>query len=120
MSSDWPNVVRCWPLWEPSRRPVRLRCTRLLRMFASALVNLYTADIDAGLRFYRDLLGFEETFRTPIVGTPQHVELTLNGFTLGLGTGRRQGRHTESTQHPAVPRWPLWSGPTTSTKPSST
>ena len=55
-------------------------------MFASALVNLYTADIDAGLRFYRDLLGFEETFRTPTEGTPEHVELVLNGFALGLGT----------------------------------
>jgi lactoylglutathione lyase len=55
-------------------------------MFASAFVNLYTADIEAGLRFYRDLLGFEETFRTPTEGTPEHVELTLNGFGLGLGT----------------------------------
>jgi catechol 2,3-dioxygenase-like lactoylglutathione lyase family enzyme len=55
-------------------------------MFASALVNLYTRDIEAGLRFYRDQLGFSETFRTPREGTPEHVELQLNGFTLGLGT----------------------------------
>jgi lactoylglutathione lyase len=55
-------------------------------MFAAALVNLYTADIEAGLHFYQDLLGFEETFRTPKDGTPEHVELALNGFTLGLGT----------------------------------
>jgi lactoylglutathione lyase len=55
-------------------------------MFASVLINLYTSDIEAGLRFYRDLLGFEETFRTPKEGTPEHVELTLNGFALGLGT----------------------------------
>ena len=55
-------------------------------MFTSAFVNLYTADIEAGLRFYRDLLGFTETFRTPRDGTPEHVELTLNGFGLGLGT----------------------------------
>lgn len=55
-------------------------------MFATAFVNLYTADIEAGLRFYRDQLGFEETFRTPLEGTPEHVELTLNGFALGLGT----------------------------------
>jgi lactoylglutathione lyase len=55
-------------------------------MFASAFVNLYTADIEAGLRFYRDMLGFEETFRTPREGTPEHVELVLNGFALGLGT----------------------------------
>jgi lactoylglutathione lyase len=55
-------------------------------MFATPMVNLYTADIEAGLRFYRDLLGFEEAFRTPTQGSPEHVELTLNGFTLGLGT----------------------------------
>lgn len=50
------------------------------------MVNLYTRDIEAGLRFYRDLLGFEETFRTPLDGVPAHVELRLGGFTLGLGT----------------------------------
>lgn len=55
-------------------------------MFATGFVNLYTADIEAGLRFYRDLLGFEETFRTPRDGTPEHVELTLNGFAIGLGS----------------------------------
>ena len=55
-------------------------------MFVSALVNLYTHDIEAGIRFYRDLIGFEETFRTPTDGTPEHVELELNGFTIGLGT----------------------------------
>lgn len=51
-----------------------------------ALVNLYTRDIEAGLRFYRDLLGFVETFRTPTEGVPEHVELRLDGFTVGLGT----------------------------------
>jgi lactoylglutathione lyase len=55
-------------------------------MFSSALVNLYTSDIEAQVGFYRDLLGFSETFRTPREGTPTHVELTLGGFTLGLGT----------------------------------
>jgi len=56
-------------------------------MFATgALVNLYTRDIEAGMRFYRDLLGFTETFRTPTEGIPDHVELRSNGFTVGLGT----------------------------------
>jgi lactoylglutathione lyase len=55
-------------------------------MFANGLVNLYTHDIEAGLRFYRDLLGFTETFRTPAEGVPEHVELRLGGFTVGLGT----------------------------------
>jgi lactoylglutathione lyase len=55
-------------------------------MFATGLVNLYTRDIEAGLHFYRDLLGFTETFRTPAEGIPEHVELRLEGFTIGLGT----------------------------------
>ncbi|MGN6302971.1 MAG: VOC family protein [Angustibacter sp.] len=55
-------------------------------MFTSALVNLYTSDIEAAVAFYRDVIGFTETFRTPREGTPAHVELTLGGFTLGLGS----------------------------------
>ncbi len=55
-------------------------------MFTAALVNLYTRDIEAALAFYGDLLGFTETFRTPRDGTPDHVELQVGGFTVGLGT----------------------------------
>ena len=55
-------------------------------MFDTALVNLYTHDIEAGIHFYRDLLGFVETFRTPAEGVPEHIELRLGGFTVGLGT----------------------------------
>lgn len=31
-------------------------------------------------------LGFIETFRTPAVGEPVHIELKLDGFTLGIAT----------------------------------
>jgi lactoylglutathione lyase len=55
-------------------------------MFVTGLVILYTRDIEAGLHFYRDLLGFKETFRAPAEGVPEHVELQLDGFTVGLGT----------------------------------
>ena len=55
-------------------------------MFVTGFVNLYTRDIEAGLHFYRDLLGFTETFRTPTEGMPSHVELRLNDFMIGLGT----------------------------------
>ena len=55
-------------------------------MFTTGLVNLYTGDIEAGVRFYRDLLGFEETFRTPREGVPEHVEFHLGGFMVGLGS----------------------------------
>ncbi len=55
-------------------------------MITSGLVNLYTRDIEAGIRFYRDLLGLRETFRTPREGTPEHVEFAAGGFVIGLGT----------------------------------
>lgn len=60
--------------------------TAHMDLAAGALVNLYTNDIEAGIRFYRDLLGFKETFRTPSQGIPEHVEFRSNGFTVGLGT----------------------------------
>jgi lactoylglutathione lyase len=72
-------------------------------VFVNGFVNLYTADIEAGLRFYRDLLGFEETFRTPKEGIPEHVELTLNGFMLGLGTVEAARRVHGVDPSPGVP-----------------
>jgi lactoylglutathione lyase len=62
------------------------RLATVVVMFATPMVNLYTRDIEAGLRFYRDLLGFTETFRTPHEGVPSHVELRLDGFMIGLGS----------------------------------
>ncbi len=38
------------------------------------------------MRFYRDLLRFRETFRTPARGTPIHIELRLGSFILGLAS----------------------------------
>jgi lactoylglutathione lyase len=38
------------------------------------------------MRFYGELLRFRETFRTPTEGVPEHIELELAGFTIGLGT----------------------------------
>jgi len=54
--------------------------------FTNPQVNLYAADIEASLRFYRDVLGFTETFRVPAAGAPAHVELTLGSFKLGIAT----------------------------------
>jgi lactoylglutathione lyase len=55
-------------------------------VFTTPLLNLYTSDIGASIAFYGDLLGFVETFRTPMEGQPEHIEFRLDGFTLGLGT----------------------------------
>jgi len=76
-------------------------------VFTEGFVNLYTRDIEAGLRFYRDLLGFKETFRTPKVGTPTHVELTLNGFGVGLGTVEAAKRRHGVDATPGLPSMEL-------------
>jgi lactoylglutathione lyase len=55
-------------------------------MFRDCLTNLYCADLDASLRFYRDLLGFTETFRYPGEGAPLHVELRLAGTVVAVST----------------------------------
>ena len=54
--------------------------------FANPQVNLYAHDIEGSVRFYRDVLGFAETFRVPREGVPDHVELHLGSFKLGLAT----------------------------------
>ncbi|HTP55355.1 MAG TPA: VOC family protein [Thermoplasmata archaeon] len=88
-------------------------------MFDSAFVNLYTHDIEAGIRFYRDLLGFRETFRTPRDGVPTPVEMSLQGFGLGLGTvdAAKRVHGVDATR--AVLRWSWSSGPTTSMRRSA-
>lgn len=52
-------------------------------MFRTPMINLYTVDIAKSRAFYGGL-GFVETFRTPKEGQLDHVELTLDGFTIGI------------------------------------
>lgn len=52
-------------------------------MFRTPQINLYSRDVSRALDFYLGL-GFVETFRTPRAGPPDHVEVTLDGFTLGI------------------------------------
>jgi predicted enzyme related to lactoylglutathione lyase len=53
--------------------------------FRSPQINLYARDLPRLATFYAGL-GFVETFRTPAEGAAEHVELTLNGFRLGIAT----------------------------------
>jgi lactoylglutathione lyase len=55
-------------------------------MFRNPQINFYVTDVDASLRFYRDLFGFTETFRTPRDGKPIHVEMRLGELTLGVAS----------------------------------
>lgn len=53
--------------------------------FKSPMINLYSLDLSRAAAFYSEL-GFFESFRTPASGEPVHIELTLEGFTLGIAT----------------------------------
>ena len=55
-------------------------------MFGSPQINFHVRDVEASVGFYRDVLGFKETFRTPEEGIPDHVELRLDGFVLGVAS----------------------------------
>ena len=55
-------------------------------MFSDPQINFYVVDVEASARFYSELFGFSETFRTPDKGAPIHVELSLGPLKLGLVT----------------------------------
>jgi predicted enzyme related to lactoylglutathione lyase len=56
------------------------------------MINLYARDLSRAVAFYTQL-GFVETFRTPSSGPPVHVELKLDGFTLGIATVEAAQQH---------------------------
>jgi catechol 2,3-dioxygenase-like lactoylglutathione lyase family enzyme len=60
--------------------------------FKEPMINLYSRDLPRAVAFYCDL-GFLETFRTPASGDPVHVELALDGFTLGVATVEAAREH---------------------------
>ena len=71
--------------------------------FLSVMPNLYTADIEASVAFYRDLLGGTETFRTPVSGTPVHVEIRVGDVTVAISGAAEvepQGLPAPSPGHP--------------------
>lgn len=55
-------------------------------MFTSLMPHLYTSDIERAIAFYRDDLGFTQTFRFPPEGKPEHVELRVGEVVLGIST----------------------------------
>jgi catechol 2,3-dioxygenase-like lactoylglutathione lyase family enzyme len=53
--------------------------------FSSPSINIITRNVVRLASFY-ERLGFRETFRTPLEGTPAHVEMTLDRFTIGVSS----------------------------------
>jgi predicted enzyme related to lactoylglutathione lyase len=60
--------------------------------FSAPMINLYSRDLSRAVAFYSGM-GFVETFRTPASGEPVHVELKLDGFTLGIATVEAAREH---------------------------
>lgn len=54
-------------------------------MFSDPMINVYTHDVARLTGFYESI-GFRETFRTPTEGTPEHVEVRLDHFTLAISS----------------------------------
>jgi hypothetical protein len=53
-------------------------------VFRDPQINTYVREVVGIVRFYPEQLGFVETFRTPEVGSPVHVEVRLGGLILGF------------------------------------
>jgi lactoylglutathione lyase len=59
--------------------------SRMTVTFQSAFPILYSEDLAASLRFYRDLLGFAVTYRFPEDAEPVFVGLELSGSEIAIG-----------------------------------
>src|SRR6516164_8135411 len=60
--------------------------------YRAPMINLYARDLPRAAAFYAQL-GFVGTCRTPATGQPSHVELTLDGFKLGIVTIEAARKH---------------------------
>ncbi len=56
-------------------------------MYGEFFPMLATRDLGPMLHFYRDLLGFEQTYQFPPDGAPGYVGLRLGVSELGIGAG---------------------------------
>jgi predicted enzyme related to lactoylglutathione lyase len=54
-------------------------------VFRTPSINIYTRNLNHLIEFYESV-GFRQTFRTPKLGEPDHVELKLDQFTMGIAT----------------------------------
>jgi catechol 2,3-dioxygenase-like lactoylglutathione lyase family enzyme len=54
-------------------------------LFHSPQVILFSENLPRAVAFYSSL-GFSETFRVPTEGEPIHVDLTLDGYKIGIAS----------------------------------
>jgi catechol 2,3-dioxygenase-like lactoylglutathione lyase family enzyme len=53
--------------------------------FRTPQVILFSADVERAALFYCGL-GFTETFRVPTAGQPIHIDVSLDGYTIGIAS----------------------------------
>jgi uncharacterized glyoxalase superfamily protein PhnB len=71
--------------------------------FRDPLINVYVQDVEGMARFYAEQFGFRESFRTPQTGVAEHIELRIEGLTLGFASSesaRRVHGFTAGTDGP--------------------
>jgi lactoylglutathione lyase len=69
----------------------------------SVMANIYSANVERAVAFYRDLLGGTETFRYPADGPAEHVELRIGEVTIALSSRdvvQGQGLPAPTAGHP--------------------
>jgi catechol 2,3-dioxygenase-like lactoylglutathione lyase family enzyme len=57
-------------------------------MSTTSMPNLFTRNMDDATAFYRDQLGFSQTFRFPAEGRAEHIVLKLGDSQLALSSPR--------------------------------
>jgi lactoylglutathione lyase len=72
-------------------------------MVGSAFPILYVDDVLVSLRFYRDVLGFEEIYRFPDSDEPRYAALRLDDGKIGLSRADFPGLHGKA-QRPITGR----------------
>jgi predicted enzyme related to lactoylglutathione lyase len=89
--------------------PTEEPATRAAWTLTGFQVNLYAEDVDAAIAFYA-ALGFEESYRYPAAGTPQHVEVRNGGLTIGVSSvdAARAEHSCETSQDGASVEIVLW------------
>ena len=54
--------------------------------FEGGQSNYYAQDVEKLVAFYCENFGFKESYRTPTEGTPEHVEIRLGDYLIGLSS----------------------------------
>ena len=84
--------------------------------FRTPEVILFSEDVERAASFYSSL-GFVETFRVPVEGDPIHVDLTLDGYKIGIASVASSRRTTVWIPFRPASEQRSSSGPTTPLRP---